>query len=332
MNLEEEKTNVEDFYFNLKNCQELVKDSLEKIKSTLYEISLTADHKGLRELLEYHLTPSGKLVRSTLTLLLLRLKGSDTKVGINLSVAIELLHNGSLLHDDVIDEGKIRRGKLTVSNKYGNIMSVLGGDYLILKAVEALISYNKLELNYSLINCAKKMITAQFLELSHRGNIELSLEEYLEIIKGKTASLFEFIGEGVGIILSIPREEINLLSRFTHNFGIIFQVIDDLIDFSENTGKKKLTDLKNGIITLPLIFLFNKAKELKNRVKEEGLDNEVILSEIPYKIVNLGIKEEIKAFLTPYIKAGEELLTNIPDSIYKSQLLRLYKSQLNRVN
>ena len=268
------KKQISNSYSDLKNS---VEDKLilveEKIKN-----KLTSDVDLVQKISDYHLKTGGKRLRALLTL------GSSKLCGylkggrdINLAACIELIHGATLLHDDVIDNSDMRRGKKTINIIWGNQSSILTGDYLLSRCFEMMVEDGNLEVLKLLSSTSAKIAQGEILQLQHKGEIDMLEETYLKIIYSKTAALFSAATK-VGAILSKKNnKEKEALEFYGKNLGLTFQIADDTLDYNSEInlfGKKVGNDFYEGKITLPIILLFQQAndsekKQLKNIFKQD---------------------------------------------------------------
>ncbi len=259
------KNKINNSYFQLKNS---VEDKLllveEKIRS-----KLTSEVDLAQKMTTYHLDTGGKRLRALLTLGSAKLCGySKGTRDINLAACVELIHGATLMHDDVIDNGSVRRGKKTLNKIWGNHSSVLVGDYLLSRCFEMMVEDGNLEVLKLLSSTSSKIAQGEILQLQHKGEVDMLEETYLKIISAKTAELFAAATK-VGAILSEmkPREK-EALEFYGRNLGLTFQIADDTLDYNSELklfGKKIGQDFYEGKITLPIILLFQK---IKNNEKE----------------------------------------------------------------
>ena len=263
------KNQINNSYFQLK---ESVEDKLllveEKIKS-----KLTSDVELVQKMTDYHLDTGGKRLRALLTL------GSAKMCGylkgtrdINLAACVELIHAATLMHDDVIDNGSLRRGKKTLNKIWDNHSSVLVGDYLLSRCFEMMVEDGNIEVLKLLSSTSSKIAQGEILQLQHQGEIDMLEETYLKIISAKTAELFA-ASTKVGAILSdMKNKEKEALEFYGRNLGLTFQIADDTLDYNSELklfGKKIGQDFYEGKITLPIILLFQKANDQeKNDLKD----------------------------------------------------------------
>jgi octaprenyl-diphosphate synthase len=221
----------------------------------------------------YHLNTRGKRLRALLTLGSAKLCGY-LKGGrdINLAACVELIHAATLIHDDVIDNGEIRRGKKTLNSVWGNQSSILLGDYLLSRCFEMMVEDKNLEILKLLSSTSAKIAQGEILQLQHKGEIDMLEETYFKIISSKTAELFAAATK-VGAILGNKNNKIKeALGFYGKNLGLIFQIADDTLDYNSDLnlfGKKIGNDFFEGKITLPIILLSQKTNNLeKNQIKE----------------------------------------------------------------
>jgi len=221
----------------------------------------------------YHLNTKGKRLRALLTLGSAKLCGY-LKGGrdINLAACVELIHAATLIHDDVIDNGEIRRGKKTLNSVWGNQSSILIGDYLLSRCFEMMVEDENLEVLKFLSSTSAKIAQGEILQLQHKGEIDMLEETYFKIISSKTAELFAATTK-VGAILGNKNNKIkDALGFYGKNLGLTFQIADDTLDYNSNLnlfGKKIGNDFFEGKITLPIILLSQKANSSeKNQIKE----------------------------------------------------------------
>jgi len=283
------KNRINNSYSDLKNS---VDDKLvlveEKIKSKL---SSKVDLVG--EMTSYHLRTGGKRLRALLTLGSSKLcgyvKGSRD---INLAACVELIHAATLMHDDVIDNGEIRRGKKTLNSIWGNQSSILVGDYLLSRCFEMMVEDGNQEILKLLSSTSAEISQGEVLQLQHKGEIDMLEETYLKIISAKTASLFAASAK-VGSILANKENKIkDALEFYGKNLGLTFQIADDTLDYNSELklfGKEIGNDFYEGKITLPIILLYQKANNIEKKELKEFFENKQ-RSEIQFKKVLAMIK------------------------------------------
>ncbi len=263
----------------------------------------------------------GKKIRSTLLFLLAGMNGSlssDPYLS-EIAASIEMFHLSSLVHDDVVDNSELRRGELTLHSNLGNNLSVMWGDFLFISAFSALNNLDKKYLLDITMEAARVMVEGQIIELDNTFNFNIGQETYYDIINKKTSALFAAVTQIAAAVNNKPADIQKKYHRFGLNFGAIFQVADDMLDiFSENTGKDRFSDLKEGKVTLPIILLLKKNKEdIKALFSEGNREKLLSLFEI-HKIKDICLQE-----ITGYYHQCLEFLDPFPGSIYKESLLNL---------
>ncbi len=262
------KNQISNSYSDLKNS---VEDKLilveEKINSKLLsKVDL------VNKMSDYHLKTGGKRLRALLTLESAKL--CEYKKGgrdINLAACVELIHAATLMHDDVIDNSEIRRGKKTINTIWGNQSSILVGDYLLSRCFEMMVEDGNLEVLRLLSSTSSEIAQGEVLQLQHKGEIDILEETYLKIISSKTASLFAAATKVGAILAEKDLKYKEALEFYGKNIGLTFQIADDALDYNSEIkffGKKIGNDFFEGKVTLPIILLYQKISNLeKNELK-----------------------------------------------------------------
>ena len=263
------KKQINNSYSELKNS---VEDKLVLVEERI-KTQLTSKVELVEKMTAYHLNTGGKRLRALLTLGSAKLCGY-LKGGrdINLAACIELIHAATLMHDDVIDNGEIRRGKKTLNFVWGNQSSILVGDYLLSRCFEMMVEDGNLEILRLLSSTSAQIAQGEILQLQHKGEIDMLEETYFKIILAKTGKLFAAATK-VGAILGNKNNKIkDALEFYGKNLGLTFQIADDSLDYNSELnlfGKKIGNDFYEGKITLPIIVLYQKANDAeKIKIKE----------------------------------------------------------------
>lgn len=236
------------------------------------EISrLPRDERWAGRAASHLLDVGGKRLRPLCVMLAARLgTGFDDRVN-NLAIAVELVHNATLLHDDVIDLGDTRRGLPTARTIYGNAASIFAGDWLLIEALRRVRRSEVPGLLEDLFDTIEQMIFAESIQLENRGRLSLSRELYFEVVEGKTASLFAWAMRAGGRAGGLGSERVAALSDFGRHLGVAFQAVDDLLDLTGNTevtGKELFKDLREGKMTFPLIVALEREPALRPLLEE----------------------------------------------------------------
>jgi len=221
---------------------------------------------------EYHLNTGGKRIRALLTLESAKLcKYNKGGRDINLAACVELIHAATLMHDDVIDNSDIRRGKKTLNKIWGNQSSILVGDYLLSRCFEMMVEDGNLEVLKLLSSTSSEIAQGEVLQLQHKGEVDILEETYLKIISSKTASLFAAATKVGAILAEKDLKYKEALEFYGKNLGLTFQIADDTLDYNSELkffGKKIGNDFFEGKVTLPIILLYQKiSNSKKNEIK-----------------------------------------------------------------
>lgn len=305
---------------NLKEIQAPVAGMLEetarilvdRIKSDIAVIARINDTAPVRR---------GKKIRPTLLFLLSKIKNVDFRHLPEVAAGIELFHLSSLIHDDVVDKSELRRGEKTLNHFLGNHMSVLWGDFLFINAFMRLHDLRKPFIMDVIYLAAKYMVEGQIIELENTRNLDVKRPEYYDTIDKKTSSLFAAVTHITAGLAGESKESQERYYRFGMDMGTIFQVSDDMLDiFSDQSGKDRFSDLKEGKTTLPYILLIEQCPpeiNVKKLLEEKQEDKLLELFE-RYNIKELTLKE-MDVFFNRALGFAREF----PDSVYKKSLLSL---------
>jgi len=279
----------------------------------------------------------GKRLRPLLFVLSSRLCGYHGEDIYRLSTMFEYAHTASLLHDDVMDNAETRRSKPSARHVWGNSAAVITGDYLSSLATSIAISTKNMDLIQRCADTATQMTEGQALELSHTDDWNISMGDYMEIITHKTASLMSAACACGAIIAGADKETIDNLSQFGLNLGVVFQLVDDLLDYTsseEEFGKPVGKDLREGKITLPLIYAISniekdELKRLKDLFKNHRASEEDFIKLITL-VRNSGAIEKIRPETKDYVDKAAGFLDAFPESTEKEELLALNESMNKR--
>ena len=263
------KKEIDNSYLGLKN---LVSGKLDDVTQQI-KYKLASEINLIHEMTNYHVKSGGKRIRPLLTLASAKLCGyKNGNRDVNLAACIELIHNATLLHDDVIDKSDIRRGVKTANSVWGNQSSILVGDYLFSRCFEMMVEDGSPEILKLLSSTSSRIAQGEVLQLEHKGEVDLLEETYFNIISMKTAALFSAATRVGACLGNNSKKEKDALESYGKNLGLAFQIADDALDyFSTKTvfGKEIGKDFYEGKTTLPLIIIFQRANnEERNFLKE----------------------------------------------------------------
>ena len=252
---------------------------------------------------DYHVKSGGKRIRPLLTLASAKLCGyRNGNRDVNLAACIELIHNATLLHDDVIDNSDLRRGIKTANSVWGNQSSILVGDYLFSRCFEMMVEDGSEEILKLLSATSSRIAQGEVLQLEHKGEIDLLEETYFNIINMKTAALFAAATKVGACLGNISKKEKDALESYGKNLGLAFQIADDALDYlSSNTifGKEIGKDFYEGKTTLPLIIIYQRGNNeersflktiFKKKKRNEDDFSETLALINKYKAVQASFK------------------------------------------
>lgn len=296
----------------------LVADDLSEVEEALHlpRPSETPAHLSARHLLSLE----GKRLRPMCVALAARAGSGFGPAARDLAIAVELVHNATLLHDDVVDLGDRRRGSPTARIVYGNAASIYAGDYLLVEALERVRASGIPELLDRAFAVLKEMLDAESLQLANRGIARGAAADYFRIVEGKTASLFGWALYAGGRAGGSPPAACEALERYGRKLGVAFQVVDDVLDVagaSEVIGKTTFADLREGKITYPVIVALEKNPGLLPRVEEAcARDGEIepdLCAEMSGAIAGCGAVDQARALATTLAADAVEALSVLPE-------------------
>ena len=328
------KNQINDSYFQLKDSvEEKLVLTEEKIKS-----KLSSDVQLVQKMTDYHIETGGKRLRALLTLGSAKLCGySKGSRDINLAACVELIHSATLMHDDVIDEGTVRRGKETLNKVWNNHSSVLIGDYLLSRCFEMMVEDGNLEILKLLSSTSALISQGEILQLQYKGDVDMLEETYLKIISNKTAALFLAAAKIGPIITDKENKYKDALESYGKNLGLTFQIADDTLDYNSDLkifGKNIGNDFFEGKVTLPIILLFQKISDNKKKllkdffIKENRNQND--LKEVLKLIKDHNIINECYKKAEHYINLASNSLNIFQNSNEKDILRNLTTFSLER--
>lgn len=263
----------------------------------MFNRSLDHEDGMLAQALNHIRQRGGKRMRPILILLIAKSFGAVTEVTQHAAIGLELLHTASLVHDDVVDESAERRGQASVNAIYDNKVSVLVGDYILSTALLHVSYTHRERIIRYLAQLGRTLSDGEILQLSNISNRDISEDVYYNIIKGKTAALFEACASIGALASGATDEEIEAAARFGQNLGIVFQIRDDIFDYydSADIGKPTGNDMAEGKLTLPAIYVVNhdapaEIRELAYKVKDRSISTDEIGKLVAYTKVNGGIE------------------------------------------
>ena len=306
--------------------------------------SMDADERLQQAVLNYIAARSGKQLRPLIVLLCAQLCNPITDKTLRAAVALEMLHNASLVHDDVVDNSDTRRGQAAVHTQWSNKVAVLTGDYMLAKVISLIAEVRNIRILEIVSDLGKSLSSGEMLQLHAGQSMWIDEDRYLKVIDQKTARLFQSCAEaGAESAGCTPRQRA-ALREYGRLLGLCFQIKDDIFDYSdlEEIGKPTMSDLRDGKVTLPLIIALKRAPQPE--ADEIRLKGEKVCTANLSKEEETRTLEEIKSFvlrfkgdeyavqqMLAYKKKATEALSVFRDSAEKSSLLALLDFAINRV-
>ena len=307
---------------------DLVKADLKEVEAE-FGRQVVSPVETISSIGSYLQQSGGKRLRPALLLLCARLCGSNGSLAsIKLGTVVEFLHTATLVHDDIIDDSDLRRGRTAAHMKWGNQTCVLAGDWMYMQSYVLALSERNFHILEILTDVTQKMVEGELIQLQWLGRSDIDEASYLDIAARKTALLFAACGR-LGAVLGgrLPAEEVRI-GEYGRNLGMAFQLIDDLLDFTSNEetlGKPVLSDLKEGKVTLPLIYALRRCQPEEaasvKRVLEDSGFNSVERREIIDLVEKYDTLVEAQEKAKGYARCAREELSIFPPSQYKQALL-----------
>jgi len=313
-------------YKKLKSLIKPVEPDLSLFDKRLAE-TIKHDSPLINSVAQHLVRSQGKRIRPAFTFLCSRAAEFFTEHTIDASLAIEMIHTATLLHDDVVDDASLRRGKETVNSKWTNLVSVLMGDYLFAKSFRLMVSTGIMEFIAAVSLATERTSVGELRQIEETSNYDLSEEEYLKIISDKTASLFAVSCEAGPILAGKNGKIRQQFSAFGEKIGLAFQIADDLLDFvgeADVTGKEPGNDILSGKVTLPLIYTLRHGDKGKSReiltILSDGADKSQFKKILGY-ITETGGIDYTNRRAYEIAHEGLALVKGLKNSVYFDSLL-----------
>ena len=311
---------------DLRDIVQLVEEDLARVEE-LFEAQFRSDVGLVGEIGRYIRAGGGKRIRPALLLLACRLCGYRGDRAITLASVVEFIHTATLLHDDIIDEATVRRGRRSVNSRWGNDITVLLGDFLYTKSMSMALSQDNLPILRLLSDVTLRMIEGELLEIEGNADLRMSEAQHLDIIRRKTADLFSACMAIGALLGEVGAEKQQALAAYGLNLGICFQMVDDLLDFTADEkvlGKPVNNDLREGKLTLPAIFLLRRAgpaaaQTVSAVLADRGFDR-VTRDELLRLARETGALEEARKLAERYAEAARRELAVFERSPYREAL------------
>jgi octaprenyl-diphosphate synthase len=305
----------------------VVETELLAVNATILR-SLESHVEAVEQIGRYLVDSGGKRIRSLVALLSSKACGAKGDGFITMAAIIEFIHTATLLHDDVVDSSKLRRGRLTANQVWDNSSAILVGDFLYSRAFQMMVTLNSMSSMRILAAATNMIAEGEVLQLSHRFEPDINEARYLNVIQLKTAKLFEAAAQLGAVMAGLPLEAENALGRYGMHLGIAFQLVDDVLDYQASStawGKSIGNDLAEGKITLPLIYALQRstplqAQQIRDAIKAGSVENLNVIQEI---IVSTGAIEDTLRKAKNESTLAIQSLEGLPASTYRDAMIKL---------
>jgi len=316
----------------------LVAANMERVNQLILNM-VGSDVEMIPEVANHLISSGGKRLRPMLTLAAAEMCGYDGAGHVKLAASVEFMHTATLLHDDVVDESDMRRGKPAPRMLWGNQASVLVGDFLLGQAFKMMVEVGSLEALRILSDAAAIIAEGEVMQITAAKNTETTEDEYLAVIRAKTAALFSAAAEVGPVIGGRPRAEQAAFRSYGTNLGLAFQLVDDALDYggsSEALGKQVGDDFREGKITLPVVLAYRRGsdadREFWNRCLVEGeIEDGDLERAIELIAAHRGLEDTIER-ARHYGGVARDALAVFPESEYRQALLDVVDFCIARVH
>lgn len=289
----------------------------------------------VNQISEYIISAGGKRLRPALLLLLSGALGYKGPHHLSLAAVVEFIHTATLLHDDVVDESTLRRGRQTANALFGNAASVLVGDFLYSRSFQMMVDVDNMAVMRTLADATNVIAEGEVLQLLNVHNPDVNEEGYMQVIRYKTAKLFEASTRLAAIIAHCSEEEQQRYATMGRSIGTAFQLIDDVLDYSGATsdiGKNVGDDLREGKPTLPLIYILAHGNPAQRKLVQDSIidSEQADLHLIQAEIQSSGALDYTRAVAQREADVARAIAEELPDSPYRSALLELCRFAVQR--
>ncbi|MCV2867164.1 polyprenyl synthetase family protein [Defluviimonas sp. WL0002] len=312
---------------------------MERVNVLIRERMASEHAPRIPEVTAHLVEAGGKRLRPLLTLAAARMCGYDGPYHVHLAATVEFIHTATLLHDDVVDESKQRRGRPTANLLWDNKSSVLVGDYLFSRSFQLMVETGSLRVLDILANASATIAEGEVLQLTAAQDLRTDEDIYLKVVRGKTAALFSAATEVGGVIAGAPEDQVRALFTYGDALGIAFQIVDDLLDYggaTETIGKNVGDDFRERKLTLPVIKAVAKASDEERafwrRVIEKGDQREGDLEHAMELLARHGAMEGARADALRWSAHAKDALSALPDHPLRTMLSDLADFVVARVS
>ncbi len=307
---------------------DLVKEDLQRVETRLHDIPLRSDLDLalVTEAIGHLLDAGGKRIRPALTLLTGRLYPADRNKIVSMAAAVEMLHTATLVHDDVVDGSMLRRGSPTLNARWSPGATILTGDYMFARAADLAAQTDHVRVMQIFARTLMTIVSGELRQLFGGETRRQTREDYFKRIYAKTASMFELATEAAGVLIGASENEILALRQYGRDLGIAFQIMDDVLDFigdASQVGKPVANDLRQGIVTLPVIDYLD-AHPLDKRVDEllrNGQHSDEVVLPIVAEVRASGAVDRAVSEAHGYVRTAQQTLLKLPDNEARRSML-----------
>jgi len=314
-------------------------EDLDAVNRLIRERMASKHAPRIPEVTAHLVEAGGKRIRPMMTLAAARLSGYEGDAHLKLAATVEFIHTATLLHDDVVDESAQRRGRPTANLLWDNKSSVLVGDYLFARSFQLMVETGSLIVLDILSNASAVIAEGEVLQMSAAMDIETTEDTYLQVVRGKTAALFEAATEVGGVIAGRPEGEVRALARYGDALGVSFQMVDDLLDWGgagDDIGKNTGDDFRERKLTLPVIRAIAKAdaqeRDFWARTIGKGDQRDGDLEHARTLLQRHGTLEETRAEALRYADIAKSAMAEMPDHPLRDMLSDLADYVVERIN
>ena len=280
----------------------------------------------VEEIARYITSAGGKRMRPALLILMARAMGADAKLAAYLGAVIEILHTATLMHDDVVDEGKMRRGRETANARWGNGPAVLVGDFLYTRSFQMMVRAGNLKVMQALADAANRLSEGEVLQMQNAHNPDTDEEKYFAVIERKTACLFEAAAHMAAAIANATPEQENACARYALHLGNAFQITDDILDYNGEAaaiGKNLGADLREGKVTLPVLYAMQLAVDTDQELIREAIrKGDGDFEAISRIVVGCCALEKCRERAQLEAQRGADALDALPPGQFKDSLVK----------
>ena len=308
------------------SINEIISPIAEDMKAldSVIRARLNSEVVLIRTIGEYIIGAGGKRMRPAMVLMMANALGYQGDKHHILAAVVEFIHTSTLLHDDVVDESDMRRGRETANEVFGNAASVLVGDYLYSRSFEMMVEVDTMRIMQILSQATTVIAEGEVLQLLNVHDPDVSVERYMQVVRYKTAKLFEAATQIAAVIAEVPQEIEEAADAYGRHVGTAFQLIDDVLDYSgsaENLGKSVGDDLREGKPTLPLIRVMQVGTPEEQALIRQAIETgEADFDAVAAAIKNTDALEYTREIAVQEAQIALDALDKLPDSIYKTSL------------